>query len=500
MCLQRYLKAVLSCKPSAASVIAGDSTLDARTTPSIFPLSASKVCSRTEKFRVMNSEPASSLDGLSGMYELNKLAEAVHKEVRDLPEKLKFPLLDKIRDKVMTLLAQLHTMAENPIELYPRLLCGSIPVDPAKVTKFTKQYRILQQLNDIDDGISQNDRSLSAPPKSSAEVIEKVVSSAQGLSDAVLKSINELLGLGEDFEEIKEFEKTLSQVKEPIGDLLNQQEEIYRMINRLKAMFFSEDVHSEKESDGERERDFGAGILETVQSGSTLLDNVIQSRSVLEDSVSKIRNLKGLFVEQTNCLQKRLDKICGLFEILSRVFKQFVANLPRLAREIRQFFVPTGWRAFVMRPSDVLMSVLANFEDLRATLPDPDLVQPRSTNPTENSDLIGRMKETKENMEELMLIPCRLIDGIQEQDFQHQIVATVKNTLVSMLDELTVSAAARVKDGVEGMLGQFVDGVENLFPQNSSSSYSSAPTKDEKKGVLAKLMGEVQGGWFKAIF
>ncbi|KAI0563894.1 hypothetical protein FGB62_33g185 [Gracilaria domingensis] len=453
------------------------------------------------------SEVAATIaDGLNKskriVQEVDALPDVMNKELKELPEKLKLPLLESARQKVMTLLAQLHAAAEDPAQLYPRLLCGSIPVDPAKVTKFSKQYRILERLNDLDERIGLNDRSLSGPPKSSEEVLTNVVASAEIISNTVLEPINQMSGLEKDFKEIKEFAATLLELKAPLDELLNLQEEAYGTMRRLTAMFLSEEERSEDTASEEVEqRAVDRGILQTVRACSGLLDNTMQSRNVLDDSVLRIHSFTGLFAQQMDSLQARFERIHGMFESLANVLKQFVANLPRLAREIRQFFVPTGWRSYIMRPSDDLLSLLAGIEDLTTSFPDPNSLYSSVIENLDNGDLVGTLKKTKENIEEATCIPSKLLDTVQEQDFQQRIIASVRNTLLSALDELLSSAVDEMKENVEDVIGKYAERVEDFFPLNSSPDNRSAPTKSSNEGVFQKFASDIQTtGLFKAIF
>ncbi len=92
---------------------------------------------------------------------LTDLPELCLKELENVPRVLKLDALTgDVPSTVRSVLDAMKAAAADPTILYPRFVCGSIPVDPAKIASVVNKYNA---------GGTIAERS--APPGSSAEVI-----------------------------------------------------------------------------------------------------------------------------------------------------------------------------------------------------------------------------------------------------------------------------------------------------------------------------------------
>lgn len=435
------------------------------------------------------------------MQNVQGLPLAVGREVEELPETLKLTSLSFISSTVWELLSHFQAAVEDPTRLYPRLVCGSIPVDPAKVTKFAKQYRMLEKLNDANDQIPSGEKSMSVPPTSSQEVVAKIQSSAGELSEAVLNVAGQMSGLEKEFADLKVSAKTLLEVQKPIDEILDQQEEMYGLGCKLRAILSG----TTKAEDIDGERDFGqarsGGVIDVVQECCAVLDGIGKSQSSVQDAVVKIHSLSGLCRQQAETIRTRIEKVQGFLNKLVIVLRKLLANIPRLMQELRHFFVPSGWRACVLTPSQDLRMMLREIERLKETLPDPESLQESSIRALAEGDLVGKLGKLKDNVEELALIPSKVISKVEEEDLQRKVVDCVRRILLRIAEELKESATGKVIDTIGEKFGvdDVTERIEQFFPLAKSGSRSGSTGKGE--GILPGLGSDMTaGGLFKALF
>lgn len=429
------------------------------------------------------------------------LPEAFTRELKELPEKLGINALDDIYNKVMQLLANFHAASELPNSLYPRLICGNVPIDPLKVTNFSKKHRILEKLNDADTAVSNADRSMSAPPSSSPDVIAKVTSSAQSLSDDVTSTMKQVTDLRKDFDELRNSAETFNDVRSAIATILNEQEEISGMVNRIRSMFTKDDASSVTSRAVSSDTETKPDVIRLVQEGCGLVDEIRQKSSSVEDATLKVRSVAGTFGQVGSNIRERFEKVKLLFGKLEEVLKTFLANLPRLIREIRQFFVPQGWRVFLMRTSDDLVAMLHQIEEVKSTIPDPAGITESMKKAISESESADKMDTLKCNIDELVQIPAGIMREIQEQNLQQKLIDSVMKSLSSIADELKESAIGGVMDHVGDVLGmnELSKKVENYVPfgDSMSNSNSSSATNKGLSGLVHNLTG---AGALKSIF
>ncbi|PXF42927.1 hypothetical protein BWQ96_07374 [Gracilariopsis chorda] len=452
----------------------------------------------------LSSVQAIIVDGLDKAkriaHNIRGLPTAVGKEVEDLPDILKLTSISYITSTVWELLAHFQAAAEDPVRLYPRLVCGSIPMDPAKVTKFTKQYRVLERLNDANDQIPCGDKSMSVPPKSSHEVVAKIQSSAETLSEAVLDVASQMSGLEKEFADLKESTKTLLEVQRPIDDILDQQEEVYGMSRKLHAIF---SVTKTEDIDGERDFDQArcGGVIDMVEECSTVLEGIGRSQSSVQDAIMKIQSLGGLCRQQAETIRTRIEKVEAFLNKLVIVLKKLLANIPRLMQELRHFFVPSGWRACVLTPSQDLLTMFGEIERLKEALPDPDSLQESSSRGLAEGDLVGKLNKMKDHVEELARIPSMVLKKVEEEDLQRKVVESVRRILLRITEELTESTTEEIIDNIGERFGvdDITEKVEQFFPLGKSGSRSDSTGGND--GALPGLRSNMTAsGIFKAIF
>jgi hypothetical protein len=94
-------------------------------------------------------------------------------EVDGLPAVLGADTLSDLVAPVRNVMDSIKSVAVDPTLLYPRVLCGSIPVDPAKVAGISQQFKVFEAV----DGVARADsRPAGASPRGSPQSTSEVVS------------------------------------------------------------------------------------------------------------------------------------------------------------------------------------------------------------------------------------------------------------------------------------------------------------------------------------
>lgn len=413
------------------------------------------------------------------------LPAVVSRDVSSLTNVLNLDTLDSIPTRVKLLLASFQNAVEDPTSLYPRLACcADVPIDPAKIYNFSKKHKGLEKLYQADEEMTQTDRSMPNRPKSAEDVITNVNSSLESLSDLIIDAVNDVKSVHTNVEEIKTAVTSLKTAVEPVDEVLNKQEEASGLISRLENLFGDDEEDSAEVSD--RGLASKPNPMQLVNEGTTMVDEMNEIPGAIEDSVAKLRNVKAMFTELTTNLKALFTRAVQLFENLVTLLKRFIENLPRVTQELRQFFLPTGLRALLMRPSQDLLSLLQNIEQLQAGLPDPDAIDKsvKGVMGAEGPD--SKVEAAKSKLEEVLLIPRQFVDAVTKYDLKKLLEQTMHTTLLQILDELKDSA-----------LGGLVDGIGDALGINDDAGNGN----DEGRiGDFVQDMAEAGGGLFKKLF
>lgn len=427
--------------------------------------------------------------------EATTFPDVMSRELTTLPESLGMEKVAAIPSLVNMLMANFQNALEDPQSLYPRLVCGDIPVDPAKIINYAKQHRVLEYLYDADATVTEHDRSMPSAPKSASDVITNINSSLELLSDTLLESVEKVSSIRTNFDELKDAADSLKSVREPVDEILNQQEHVHGIINRISSIFSDNDDEG-LIADRSVARDGNA--VELITEGSSLVDEMNVSQGVFEEAMAKIQSIGGIFAEMATNLRSLFTRMIELFSNLVEVLKRFVANLPRYMKELRQFFVPTGLRSLLMRPSQDMLLLLQNMDDLKTKLPDPDSIETSTREVLTECTSAKKVEDAKGRLDELLDVPKNLILVIEKHDMNQIMSDAARETLSLIMDEIQDSVFGDAVDHVAGALGMggLTGKLEGYLPFGGKST-SNTDGKDEEK---EKGGENGKGGLFKRFF
>jgi hypothetical protein len=104
---------------------------------------------------------------------IGSLRGQLQTEVDTLPTALGADTLSDLAAPVRNVMDIIKSVAVDPRLLYPRVLCGSIPVDPAKVGGILQQFKVFEAVDVVARANSGPDggRSMRGSPQSTSEVV-----------------------------------------------------------------------------------------------------------------------------------------------------------------------------------------------------------------------------------------------------------------------------------------------------------------------------------------
>lgn len=435
-------------------------------------------------------------DALQTVKDIETAASAISgtaaKQVASMPERLKVDTISAIPSRVKMLLANFQNAVEDPRSLYPRLICCDAPVDPAQVVNFAKKHHLLDEML-REKGPDKSYRSMPSAPKSALDVITNVNSSLESMSDMLFESVDRVMTISENFESIHDSAKNLACIDEPVSEAMNHYEETRGMFQRIIALFTQED--DDDISLGSRSVGEAPNAMQIVMKASELLERLDTTRLPV-DVVPQLQNAKAIlsgFGKDFSSLLSRAEiTLCNLISVL----QNFIVGLPRITREMQQFFVPTGLKALVMKPSPDLISLLQSVDDLQVVLPEPDTLEKSSSNTIEAKGLDKKIHSLCEKFHLLDGIQQTLLQSIENQNLQKALDETVEDTLKSVLQDIQGSVDNIMDFVKEGIDPEFMAGPLEMF-------LGLRQSKQEKKGrTPAELVENVTsaGGLFGRLF
>lgn len=424
-------------------------------------------------------------NGLSSSKEVESavesLSDSVPRELTAMPATLGLERLVHVPSKVRMLVASFQNAVEDPKSLYPRLACGEIPVDPARITNFAKQYRVLEALNQSDPALSQSDRSMPSPPKTGVDVITNINTSLESLTDTLLESLDNVGALRNSIDELRGFTESLNDFKKPIHEFLSKQEDIRVVLDRITSIFCNDTSKCSDRSLGSE------NAMTLVSEATSLVDKMKESSHFFDEATARVQSIGGTFSDFCQNMRALLSQSVEILTRLVEILKKFIANLPRIVRELRQFFVPTGLRSLIMHPSQDLLAILKSIDNLSEALPHPDVMENCAKNVVSNGNSARKVDETKKNIDEIANIPARLLAAVEAKDMSDVIVKSVLTSARTIVQEMQDSAVDETIDHVGDLLG-----VDDL--KNKVGEYLPFDREDDSDG---KDAGE--GGVFTSV-
>jgi hypothetical protein len=458
----------------------------------------------------------------------------LQKELEDMPRALNIDALTTdLPATVRSVLDTMKSAAADPSVLYPRLLCGSIPVDPAKLANLAKKYKALELLDGAsgggaNDGTAQA-RALRGPPGSTADVVSGITGAFHGVAEPLMAALEKLRSVREKVSVVGEGVRRLDDGQGPLDDLLSQQHKVGELLERLTGMFSKDGPGTPTSARGAESatasRSFGldspaTNALAIVEEGTQLVRSAESDlRRPLEQCIERVKaagdKIAGLAAELKELFQLAMESFGRVAELL----RTFTANLPRIAAEVRHFFIPTGLRALFLQPSEHTAALLASVEKLKTAAPDPEKIESAARSVLQESESASKVALITSKVRDVVRAPTDMIAKlvVMSRDLPGKVLAAAKAALKAWAAEFGERVVGnKIEDSVCGVAGavggeSVANAVADFLPFGRSDKHgadgggpgNSAGGTGGGAGGTGRLGGKlagVAGGLFKSLF
>lgn len=430
---------------------------------------------------------------------VTELPGPLQKELEDLPSSLNVDDLSSgLSSTVKRVMETMQTVAADPKTLYPRLLCGSIPVDPAKLTNLAKKYKAIDILDATSDG-NEAARAMRGPPGSTAEVVTGFAGSFKSVADPLLSGIGKLSSIKEKLECTTKTIQKVSGDEGALDDLLSQQQKVGGLTDRLTSLFAETEPASPTQSNSPTSvaRDLPidspqTNVIAIVEEGSQLLSSADTFKGPLEDCIARVKGLGEMLSTLGDELRDLFENAMTIVGHVVEHLRTFIRSLPRILGEIRQFFVPSGLRALFMQSSPETNSLISDVEKLSSSVPDPEKLQSSARSVLDDSESLSKVQAIKNKIIEVVGIPMKLISelAILSEDLPGKVLIAAKEALKDWAEEFGESVVgAKIEDGicdaVEAIAGdKLADAVGDFLPFKKSDSETEDSQNENNPGGI----------------
>lgn len=444
---------------------------------------------------------------------VTELPGPLEKELNDLPSSLKVDELSNgLPSTVNRVLQTMQSVAADPKTLYPRLLCGSIPVDPAKLTNLAKKYNAIDVLDATSDG-NEAARAMRGPPGSTADVVAGFAGSFKTVAKPLLTGVEKLSCIKEKLESTTKTIQSVSGDEGALDDLLSQQQKVGGLTDRLTSLFAETEPaspSSQSQSPTSVTRGLPIGnsqtdVIAIVEEGSQLLSSADTFKGPLEACIARVKDLGEMLSTLGEELKDLFENAMTVVGHVVEHLKTFIRSLPRILGEIRQFFVPSGLRALFMQSSPETNNLISDVEKLSSSLPDPEELQSSARSVLEESESLSKVQLIKSKIVEVVGIPSKLISelALLSEDLPDKVLTATKKALKKWAEEFGESVVGtKIEDGicdaVEAVAGdKIASAVADFLPFGNSDSGAKDGGSDNKSGGI-NVGG--MGGLLKSLF
>lgn len=416
---------------------------------------------------------------------------------RDLVAMLRRLQLEKLQDidsSVKMLLTSLQAAVARPSTVFPRFVCGEIPVDPARLANLQKRHCRVQRLNAEDSNLRETDRSMPNPPKSGLDVITNVTSSLEIFADEVLVSADSIAKLSRDFDKLKTTANELALTHKPMVELLKQQEVIKDTMSLMSTVFQDNDdnasSHYPQDADVAQKPN---NIIVGIENAAVMIDKIKDVGKSMHTTVEKIHEASEKFSSMSAHVHEFFTGAINCLSEFVESIRRLHANLARITRELHQFFMPMGLKALVLRPSDALLSILQSIEDIKNCMSEPQNIASSAIDELSKGESTQQIEAVRDKLEEIQLIPRQLYELVENVDFQKKIVGAVELQVSKLVDEFASNT-------VGGAMTDFLGTVRADLPSQLGYQFNFGTTKhssekDEESDQWGALKWKVSLPW-----
>lgn len=373
--------------------------------------------------------------------ETRELPSLLSQRLSDMPNILGLDSLTSVADDIKRLLSMFQEVTENPNSIFPRLACGDIPVDPGKITSLAKKYAKMDEAQ----------RSMPEAPKSGEEVVRSVVVLLEANAEKVFSAVRGLKDIREQLDQVKEKSRDIQGLGEPVDAVAEEENVIKDLMDKLSELFDPKDI-----STGERSLKVEQELnpMTMVKSAISFVDQMQDTSRDLDTNVGRMEGLGDVFSSIVNTLRdffaNASQRISGFIENI----KLMVESLPKIAGELREFFLPSGLKACLLVPSNVLVNITDTIESLRSKLSEPEAKARSAVSALQEGAFASKIEALKQKVAELVTLPRKLIEMVRNQELSTSIPEALRRVIAEMLSEIGASAIGGAVENVLEAVGQ----------------------------------------------
>lgn len=427
------------------------------------------------------------------------LPETTQTELREIPETAKLNSLGgDVPNSIRTVATTLAAAAKDPSMLYPRLLCGSIPVDPARVGRALANVNL--------DALSGNEVASreGGAPKSSADVAKAVASSFGGVAEPLVEGLDALSGVRERLSACGGAvnELTCSADADALSSLAGTQEQVSTLVDRFMVLFTGDDdaptesMTGNKECIGDRGAPKQKDCVKTVAEGTEMIRSAGDMGETLEQCIGSARSFGEKVAALAHELKDMLTIIVGAFGKLVDLLKKFFKQLPAIIDQVRNFFVPSGLLGIVMVTSEETKNLVDAIDNLQSSVPNAESVE-SARGLVRESKSVGAAEKLMEKLKEIVQLPIALMHklAVVSKELPGKMIEAAKEALRKWVSKYGIDKIGdKIEDGLVDVAGQlggkkFADAVGDLLPFGDDNN-------DDKKNQLVNGAGNLLNSWF----
>ncbi|CDF36596.1 unnamed protein product [Chondrus crispus] len=404
-------------------------------------------------FETVNDEIASTVSEIKAISEegieqlrdilaaVQALPDSLSETISALCKDICFSQYVPISFYITELVSSLQEVVQDPRVIFPRVPCGDMPVDPVLISRFKKRYYCVENLNQNDPNLKQSERSMPMVPESAMDVVVNVTSSFESITDDYLATAKALEQLSGGMQEIQDRFDTLRPAAEPILELLEMNGQINDVVSQL-SMMMKTGIKSTSESPRSLKGQMNSDPVCQITEISCLFEKMGDLKQELEVSVARLRESSDLISSLIANLRDFLSVVLHRLTSILETARRLEANIPRIGRELREFFMPTGFKTLFLRPSATLLSILEGLENIKESLSKPLLDTAKAISSIEESDHVRSVLVVKNNVDELEQIPTKLVLVFQTLKTRQVISIAVEQVISQLRNELRVNVIA----------------------------------------------------------
>lgn len=415
------------------------------------------------------------------------LPDICQKELDGIPEKLKLDALTgDIPKTVKSVVETMKAAVADPTILYPRLMCGSIPIDPIKIGGTVKSVTEATE--------STTQTATRAAPESSADVISGISNTFSGVADPLVNGLESLRSIREKLGSTTETVREIGGGSSDIDELVEKQSEIGGIVDKVTSLFSSESPVgiSERGLDGEE------NCMGVVEEGTQLVRSAGEFQGPIARCVEKVKamgeRLSGLVETLKGLFKSAMDALKNVVELI----KEFVKNIPTILEQIKLFFVPSGLRSLLMVSSNETQNLLSSVEKLRTAVPEPEEVESNARSVLGESQSASLADAIKEKIQGIVEKPMQLVQKLAElsTELPGKVIGTAMAAVKKWAKDFGMDIVGDKMEesiaNVAGMIGgeQFANAVEDFLPfgDNDGDSKIDAGDLADKAGDMFKSL------------